>query len=271
MLLAIQSIIKFVVDTMRKIAEITIFVMTSCILSSCGFVSGQLHDKAMEEQLLKPGALDRAIVVPEKYPNYRYKFLEKYKISHDWYGGGCSYASKYNGVYFAVTDIFEQDGHAWQISSRPDKPFNIDRYVRAEWQSTNGYGKTITLKGFQPMCAEGWVGTSHGLTINLVKLDLDEAVKKYAETNVPLQKQRVGNNFWVTQIAPLIPRRINTISGPFMSWFLPVGDTGYTFVFELGANQDSLKYPEAHARMQEIFRHLIESVKIEPISTDAKP
>ena len=44
-----------------------------------------------------------------------------------------------------------------------------------------------------------------------------------------------------------------------------MGETGYTFLFRLGANLESIKYPQAHARFQSTFHQLIESVKIEPL------
>ena len=37
-------------------------------------------------------------------------------------------------------------------------------------------------------------------------------------------------------------------------------------MFRLGANLQSLKYPEAHARMKAALAHLIESVRIEPLN-----
>lgn len=250
-------------------------------LSGCGFVTGQLKDKADEERLLKPGALD--VPIASRYRTYSYKFLGKYKITHDWtFAGSCQYGSvedRSTGKTVYTGDILEvgeniyvdRESQSYPIDSRypkGTKNLNLDRFVHPEWQSTDGKGKILTRKGFTPICAQGWVGTSHSLSINLVKLSLSDAIKRYTEPAVPLQEVQIGGNAWIAQNVPLIPREINTIAGSFLSWLLPVKDTGYTLVFELGANQDSLKHPEAHARMQEIFRHLVESVKIEPI--DAK-
>lgn len=248
-------------------------VLIVCVYASgCGFVSGQLRDKAMEKQLLKPGTLDAP--VSTNYRTYSYKFLDRYRVTHDWISASqCRYAKNYfkgenpnpDLAEGAVLPVTENDGHTWQRGGIFDHapPINVDRYVRAEWQSKDGYGNVRTNKGFSPICAQGWLGTSHSLSVNLVKLNLSDAIKRYTEPSVPVQNEKVGSNAWATQRAPLIPRESNTIGGSFLSWLLPVGDTGYTFVLELGANQDSLKHLEAHARMQEIFRHLIESVKIE--------
>lgn len=43
------------------------------------------------------------------------------------------------------------------------------------------------------------------------------------------------------------------------------GTIGATLVVQFGANVDSLKSSERHAPMQAIFKHFIESVKIEPL------
>lgn len=240
------------------------------------------------EMYMKPGALDASIPAIPYYVRHTFKLMGKYRVSHEWLGSAsaCGYGGYFGtppGIPLRIRDslgeITETEGRKYYTA---DKSYvgvkkngeiwrsDFDRYVSAEWQSTDGKGKVWTHKGFVPTCAQGWVGTSHSLSINLVKLKVSDAIKRYTEPDVPLQEVQIGGNTWATQNAPLMPREINTIAGPYLSWLLPIGDTGYTFVFELGANQNSLKHPEAHARMQEIFRHLIESVKIETLDANAK-
>lgn len=238
----------------------------------------------MEDQLLKPGVLD--VQASSGYRTYSYKFLGRYRVTHDWiFSGKCHYGSvddRSTGKTSYTGDIGEEGEHTYvdrEAASYPvdnnypkgTKNLAIDRYVRSEWQSTDSKGNVRTNKGFTPICGQVWAGTSHSISISLVKLPVDAAIKRYTETNILLEKQAVGNNTWVTQISEIKPREINTYAGSYLAWLLPVGDTDYTFVFKLGANQDSFEHPQAHARMQEIFRHLIESVKIEPIDADAKP
>ena len=59
---------------------------------------------------------------------------------------------------------------------------------------------------------------------------------------------------------------MNTAGGNYRLWLLPIADTPYTFLFALGANTDALNYLETHARFERVFRHLIESVRIEPLT-----
>lgn len=252
------------------------------------------------EMYMRPGALDTP--AREIYVRYKYKFLDRYQVSHDFLlGGGCGYRGKPVGIKdilpsqnyapFAAGEIVEMEGRTYMnVYSKSSFPKSIDRYVRRikvtvpisrgaeidRWghryidASKPPLGYEEVEQGFIPICAQGWVGTSHFLSVNLVKLNLSDAIKHFTEPDTPLQEVTIGENTWSAQSTPLAPRKINTIAGSYLSWLLPIGDTGYTFVFELGANEDSLKYPEAHARMQEIFRHLVESVKVEPLPEEER-
>jgi hypothetical protein len=266
-------------------SKIVITLIFTSSLNGCGFVAGQLHDKAMEDRLLKPGALD--VPIAEVYDTYEFKFLDRYKISHQFLRvSGCNYHAQPTlgvktgdkGEVWDVKDIYEQGEHTYQRSyQRKDtnhlNPSIIDRYVRSEWQSTDGKGNVRTNKGFTPMCFESWGGSSHVLAIKLYKKDVATWRSDLAKIN-PNGKFRdevIGGNTWLVQQNEIVDRRVNTTGGAYLQYTTPIGNTDYTFTIQLGANQDSLKHPQMHARMQEIFRHLIESVKIESIGTDAKP
>ena len=252
--------------------------------TGCSFVSDQLHDNAMEEQHLKPGALD--VPVAANFRTYNYKFLDEYHVTHDWiFSGKCHYGAvddRATSRTIYTGNIFEAGEHTYVDREAPSYPIDrnypkgtknlfLDRYVRPEWQmGPDRDGNFRTVKGFTPICGQVWGGTSHSLSISLVKLPLDAAINRYTERDVPLEKQTVGSNTWITQSAEIKPREINTYAGSYLAWLLPIGDTGYSFVFKLGANHDSLKHPQAHAQMQAIFQHLIESVKIEPINASIK-
>lgn len=246
-------------------------------LTACSIVSEVVNHEANDQRLLKAGALD--VSIAEIYLRYQYKFLDKYQISHDFVmTGGCSYYGPPVGIKdiipgtnYAIrpaTDIFEKDNHTWQetIYGRSD-PRNIDRYTRPEWQNgTDANGKPRIAKGFQSMCSQSWYSSQHVLNIELRKQNIDDlmaAAKKY-DPKLVFETRVVNGNKWQVRFSDLGPAPLNGAGGPFQTWLLPIGDTGYTFIFGLGANQDSLKYPQAHAQMQAIFKHLIESVKIEP-------
>lgn len=228
------------------------------------------------EMYMKPGALDAPI--RETYVRYQYKFLNQYRITHDFIlGGGCEYRGKPVGINnvlpgknyapFTAKDIFETGEHTYidVYLKNASTPINIDRYVRPEWQmGPDRDGQYRTVKGFAPMCAEAWLSTQHFLTVYLNKRVLNKP-NVYGLDGGVISHQVVGKNNWWVQTFDLAPYRSNGAGRLVESWVLPIHETGYVLVFEFGANQDSLKHPQTHAQMQAIFRHLIESVKIEPL------
>ncbi len=285
--------------------------MISCLLSvvllgGCGIEEGI---KRNDERYLKPGALD--LPLTNVYDTYQYKFLDKYRITHQWphTAGTCKYRAvikddPHGGRYFPVRDIYEVDGHTWQAGTKtfeevkrtryvhptyPTPPptfdeyaysHSFDRYVRSVKIMNPVYGKVKGVRqkigeeeiegGLQSLCFESWYATSHSLVMRLHKQDQNTWKAQWTQFNPKgkWSEQRVGGNLWAVQETPeqeLSPRAPGAAGGWFQSWMLPIGDTGYTITLQLGASQESLQYPEAHARMKASFRHLIESVKIEPL------
>lgn len=260
--------------------RISILLVLAFLSSACSFVAGQLKDKANEEALLEPGALDAPIT--KQYETYSYKMLGKYRVSHDWLANAnpCHYKAIYSKTptnraakVIRDGDIYEADGHTYQEFYQPSYPerskdlkfLNIDRYTRPEWTVSGYQGKPVTNKGFAPICGQVWARTNHSLSISLVKLTLDAAIKRYTVPDVPLKMEKIGKNIWTIQVSELETPAINSYGADYLTALLPIENTGYTFVFKLKANQDSAKYPEVHAQMQQIFKHLIESVRIEPL------
>ncbi len=244
-------------------------------ISGCGFIAGQLHDKAMEDQLLKPGALD--LPLTGFYTHYQYKLLDKYQVTHQWIReSNCDYrkieSRKYDGKdrFFNVRDIFEEGGSTWQRFETAAHNYNFDRYVRPQYTVQTRSGLK-TEKGYNVLCLETWWVTSHSIAMFLRKQPLDEmkaGFSKWYPEGVWTTK-KINNLTWHVQETSedkFRPRPINGVGGPFQTWVLPLADTGYTMAIELGASKESLQYPDAHARMQAMFKRLIESVSIEPLA-----
>ncbi len=258
-------------------------LLAATMLAGCGAEEGI---KRNDDRYLKPGALE--VPLTNIYDTYRYKFLDKYRVTHKWphTAGTCNYR-KVNtddvsgGRTFAVGDIHESDGKTWQ-RFEGSKPFDFSRYVRSVKIMNPVVYDKVTRElipgaseeieaGLQSMCFESWYVTSHSLVMRLHKRDQETWQQQWTRSNPKgkWSKQRVAENAWLVQEVPeneLALRAPNAAGGWFQSWLLPVGDTGYTIALQLGASQESLQYPEAHARMKAAFHHLIESVKIEPLN-----
>lgn len=267
-----------------KILRATGYFAIACVLSACSFVSQQLSDKRMEEQLLRPGALDSPVAT--NFDEYHFRFLEKYRVVHAWpVTSACKYAGRgtmykmgetsYGEVQW-VLDIIEEGGTTKQRDADPG--WNFNRFVRSikvqrpEYETVNGVRGISHYyeneEGLQPICFEAWVGSSHSLVMRLHKRDIatwKSLWSSYNPSGVWTEKFIGGNHWQVLENseANLAP---SGTGGWFRSYLTPVGNTGYTLALQLGATQDSLKNPQVHAAFQAMFKRLIESVKIEPLA-----
>ena len=262
---------------LKKLHLTLLSVVIVLNINACSIASEVISHDENDQRLLKAGALD--VPVRDVYDTYQYKFLDKYKISHQFLRvSGCSYwavgtlgvKDGYTGEIWDVKDIFEKDNHTYQrVYMKKDVneqyPISIDFYVRPEFdRGLDPYGNPLPMgKGFQPMCFESWGGTSHkALQKRPCNLENDLA---QINPNGKFSEEIIGSNLWLVQINDVGQRALNVTGGTYLHYSTAIGNTGYTLTIQLGANQDSLKYPQAHAKMQAIFKHLIESVKIEQI------
>lgn len=263
------------------------FCAALALLSGCG-IEGAI--KRNDDRYMRPGALDSPLT--GIYETYQYRFLDKYRITQQWVHtssscgfGGIERPDSGAGVrslFYDTRDIYEEGGKTWLRSrTQGGQPVDFDRYVRSvkvmrpTYETVNGISQRIgeaeNEEGFRALCGESWQGTSHFLNVRLYKRDLTSWRAMLTESNPKgkWSERRVGSNVWLAQETAeqdFKPRPLNGVGGPFQTWLLPIGDTGYTLAFHLGASQESLQYHDAHARFQATFRHLIESVKIEPFN-----
>ena len=244
------------------------------LLTGCGIDAAI---KRNDDRYMQPGALDFPLT--GLYETYQYNFLDKYRVTHQWLNSSnCSYSKLpvrtgrvgLSAETFTVDDIYEEDGVTKQRGAHPAKDFNrFVRSVKYVSKERGREGEVIDI-GFRPLCFESWWVTSHFLRGMLYKRDLASWRAILTEKNPKgkWSERRVGANLWSVQETAeqdFSPRSLNGVGGPFQTWLLPIGDTGYTLGMEMGASRESLQYPDAHTRFQATFRHLIESVKIEPL------
>jgi hypothetical protein len=263
-------------------------IFVSCLallatLSACGVEQAV---KRNDDRYMQPGALDGPLT--GFYDTYRIKFLDKYRVTHQWpVMGNCKYSKlptlgrkndRYKGEIYAVDDIYEDSGSTKQRGAHPK--WNFDRFIRSVKVMNPVYGQVNGVRqktgeeeieaGLQSLCFNSWYATSHSLVMRLHKRDQKTWKAQWTQFNPKgkWSEQRVAGNVWTVQEVPeqeLSPPAPGASGGWFQSWLLPIGDTGYTISLQLGASQESMQHPEAHARMKAMFHQLIESVKIEPL------
>jgi hypothetical protein len=260
-------------------------ILLAVVLSGCGAIEEVIRRN--DDRYMQPGALDP--VLKGYYDVYNIPFLGQYQITHDWpVIGSCEYRAqptlnrvdRYKGEIYAVRDIYEEDGKTLQrFEGRA--PYNFNRYVRSVKFQEHIYevsrgrsvdtGKTREIEvGLQPVCLQTWHVASVTFMVQLYKRDLAawQMIESQRNPKAKWSKRVVGLNTWTVQETAeqdFRPRPLNGVGGPYQYWFLPIGKTGYTLAFELGASQDTLKYPSTFEHFKSAFRHLIESVKVEPL------
>lgn len=256
---------------------IAITLLTGCVSN---FVRNN------DDRYMQPGALDPNL--SGYYDVYNVSLLNKYRIRYEWPlpARACKYGSmstlgkeqdRYTGEIFWVNPIFEEAGKTLQESFMGE-PRSFDSFVRSikvqrpEYETVNGVRGISHYyeneEGLQPICFEAWVGSSHSLVMRLHKRDIatwKSQWSTYNPTGVWTEKV-IGANHWHALENAEVNLASSGTGGWYLSYLTPVGDTGYTLALQLGATQQSLKSPQAHAAFQAMFKRLIESVKIEPLT-----
>lgn len=258
----------------------TILFLLAMTLSLMGCTSEFIRKN--DDRYLQPGALDPLLT--GYYDVYQFEFLRRYKITHAWPlpARACKYRSlptlnrgkdRYKGEIFSAPEIYEADHQTWQASNTGQGPWNFDRFVRPTYKRQIpefGPGGIKTGRmldkeevGLEPVCFEAWVGTSHSTALRLYKSSLNERIVFYSKRPGKQSRETIGTHTWWVWRYPIDDGSPKAYGGE--AWVRSIGDTGYTLALELGAGPESVKFPQAHANFQAMFRHLIESVRVEEI------
>lgn len=268
--------------------KITSLMLAIFILTSCGIEEGLRRN---EDRYAVRGALDFPLT--GIYSTYQFNLLDRYRITHEWINSsGCEYGAERLrnpdgrwSNYYRVDAIYESNGVAKQVEQHPTRNFN--RFINS-WPQTSREKETLGETkdwGFEPMCFESWMRTSHSLRARLHRID-PATWRRMAQTqrnpdgSLPIRwrfasspkaqwsQRKIGQHTWTVMEVDekdLVEPPVNGVGGAYRAWLLPLADTGYTLSFELGANIESLKHPQAHAQFLATLQHLVESVKVEPL------
>ena len=150
---------------------------------------------------------------------------------------------------------------------------DFDPWVRSvKWISKEkGKEGQVREVGLTPVCSEDWWTSSHYLMLRLQRRTLAEFesvfTRRYPEGE--WRSQSLNGLDWRVQQVPatkLRPRPLNGLGGPYQAWLVVLGDTGYVMSIEMGASKESLDYPQAHAAIEGVLMHLVNSLKIERLA-----
>lgn len=239
-----------------------------------------------DDRYMQPGALDP--VLTGYYDVYNVLLLDKYRLRHEWPlpARACQYLSsatlgkdkdRYTGEVFIANDIYEENGDTKQRDANTPSGADFNRFVRSikvqrpiyRQRSDGAWTNEITgyyenEEGLKSICFEAWVGTDHSLTVRLVKLPMDNRKSHYAVGSKSHTTETVGANTWSVWRYGFDAATPKQYGGEV--WVLQLGETDYSLAFEFGFGAESFKAPTVHATFEVMFKHLIESVKIEPLT-----
>lgn len=243
-----------------------------CLLVGCGVIEKTIQHN--DDRYARPGAMDSPLV--EAYLTYQFKLLDRYQITHQWLQSACRYrglerpsgTSGQRSRFYVVDDIYEDGDVTRQRNARPS--WSLNSYVRSVTLISKEKGREGQPyeAGLKTMCFEYWWTSSHFLSLRLHKRSVAEFEAVHTQRAPDGQWRTVNRNGmqWRVQQVPLNklqPPLLNGLGGPYQVWLAALGDTGYTMAFEMGASTESLKYPQAHAALEKVYLHLIDSLKVE--------
>lgn len=252
------------------------------IMTLTGCISEYIYQN--DQRYATPSALDSPL--SGAYDTYQTHFLGKYRITFQSFESGCHLRALETprlpdgsrSHFYVAPDIYEKDGKTWQGSNVGSSHKDLDPYVRSviserkEYKDINGQTQAFEPReeGYQSLCFESWWMSSSYVSFSIRKSSVQkyvERLKGFFPEGRWSQKRLSGNTWSVQEVAEKDLREppLNGVGGPYQNWLLPIGDTGYTIVLQLGASRETLKHPEAFEELKGVFKHLLESVKVESI------
>ncbi len=256
-------------------------VSTLCALTFLAGCSVGSEIQKNDERYLQPGALDAPLT--GAYSVYSFKLLGRYQVTYQWVTtSGCGLRgvvlppdpSRPKLTVYRVPDIFEEGGKTWQGSNFQKPPMDLDPWVtsvKAVSRALGREGQSVEV-GMKLLCEEAWMTSNHYLWVRLRRASVDAVQQEVnaGTTGVPLawtRQMRNGVEWRILKVPidQLRSRRPNGVGGPYQTWIAPLGASGYSMAFTLGASEESLQYPQAHARFEATLAYLVNALKVEPL------
>ncbi|BBN87837.1 hypothetical protein AZSP09_08600 [Azospira sp. I09] len=238
------------------------------------------------------GALDAGL--PRVYDTYQFNFLRTYRVTHQWPRDSdhCTAYSKLptlgvkdgnSGEFYNVLEIYEDGGKTWQGGLAKQPPDDFDYAVRSIKRMYPEYAvetdragnryktdKVIGAKekeiGRNSVCNNVWAGLDQVFMLELFKQPLEEKLKEFEARPGVISKEKIGQNEWWSRRTPY-----NPVSKALGSeyWVTRVGSSDYILIIIWAHGERSENRPEINTKFQAALRHLLESVRVEPLNPGA--
>lgn len=213
--------------------------------------------------------------------HYSFLFVNKWRISHAWLGGPtelrpCSYGGnlfKRLGEYGALEveknePLIEKDGIIYDFYEHRGKIFLS--HPRERIYGTNPQGE---FKGYSPFCGHGFKDSLDFVVLFIIKPDSAKGTDEWIEGAKPVT---INGLNWLHKELPIQDwsRSKEKLASPTDYWVLKIPDTSYWMVLRFSASSGeaskypmgAIHHPEKHSLLQNLFRKIVESVRLEAIT-----
>ncbi len=265
-------------------SNLLFILCTSALVSGC--VGNLIQNN--DERYMYRGALDAGL--PRVYDTYQFNFLRTYRVTHQWPRDSdhCIAYRKLptlgvqdgnSGEFYNVLEIYEDSGKTWQGGLGKQPPADFDYAVRSIKRMSPEYAvetdragnryktdKVIGMKekevGRGSICNNVWSGLDQGLALEIFKQPLEEKLKEFEARPGVISKEKIGQNEWWSRLRPYNP---TTKALANEIWVTKIGNSDYILIISWVHGERSENRPEINAKFQAALRHLLESVRIEPL------
>lgn len=209
-------------------------------------------------------------------PVYRFRFSEKWQISHAWVQGVNVAPCRYRGNVFnrlpgypslasePQGPMFENNGRIYSATAFKDTG---DKIIFFEL-SSQILGERISDRTFEgkytPFCAQFFSASRNGMSLSIIKPDPAKGTDAWIADSAP---KTINGRTWLVKTVPSKDLSETGLIQPIEYWTLKIPSTPYWMHLTFSASLDHSvrKHGAELDALLDLFHQVIESVRLEPI------
>ena len=209
-------------------------------------------------------------------PVYKFRFSEKWQISHAWVQGANVAPCRYRGNVFSRLPgypslaiesqgpMFEHNGVIYSATTFKNTG---DQIVFFEL-SAQILGEQVSDRKFEgkytPFCAQFFSTSRNGMSLSIIKPDPAKGTDAWIADSNP---KTINGRTWLVKTVPPKDLSRTGLIEPIEYWTLKIPSTPYWMHLTFSASLDHSvrKHGAEHDALLDLFHQVIESVKLEPI------